>query len=138
MANSAHYLAEFKSQDKKAKENEKYAEKVLGYKNNLEDDCDDEIADINKKIDDLQEELKSAVRHNSVFTNNAANLDDEKEKGVNNGDSGLSGALSDLRQEHSDLVRKQHDAEDARDRAWTDYTNALKEEAKEVIEGLGF
>lgn len=134
MATSGEYYAEYKKQKELAEDYEKYAKKVQGYQDNLVNDCDDEIADINKKIDDLQSELKSAVRHNSTFDNNAAKLDDEKEKSVTNGSSGLSGAVSDLEQEHADLIRKKGDAEDARDRAWNDYQNAKEAEKQALID----
>ena len=134
MANSGTYYAEYKKQKELAEDYEKYAKKVQEYKDNLVNKCDDEISDINKKIDDLQGELKTAIRHNSVFDNNAADLDNEKEKSVTSGSSGLSGAVSDLAQEHTDLLRKKGDAEDARDRAWNDYQNAKEAEKQALID----
>ena len=131
---SGEYYAEYKKQKELAEDYEKYAKKVQEYKDNLVNKCDDEIADINKKIDDLQGELKTAIRHNSIFDNNAADLDNEREKSVTSGSSGLSGAVSDLTAEHSDLIRKKGEAEDARDQAYRDYDNAKEAEKQALID----
>lgn len=134
MSKSAEYLKEYYYQKGKADDYEKYAGQIQDYKNNLLNDCDDEIADINSKIDSLQQELSSAIRHNATFDSHTADLDNEKEHDPASGASGLSGAVSDLESEHTDLINKKNNAESAASTAYSNYKNALEQEKQDLID----
>lgn len=135
MANSKYYKNEYKKYKQEAKNLENNVEQLQKAYNNLNGSFSDEISAVNAEYDDLKEDLKKAIRHNSSFTNSANSLYNKREKGVNS-DLKTSATLSYLEDELRSLKQKKQTAETNRDNNKNKYDTEKKKEQAEFWSNL--
>lgn len=135
MANSKYYKDEYKKYKQEAKDLEKNVSQIQKAYDNLSGTFSDEISAVNTEYDDLKEDLKKAIRHNSTFTSGANDLYGKREKGVYN-DSKTSASLSYLEDELRSLKQKKQTAESNRDSNKTRYDTEKKKEQAEFWSNL--
>lgn len=135
MANSNYYKNQYKKYKQEAKDLNKYSEQLQKAYDNLSGNFSDEISAVNTEYDDLKEDLKRAVRHNSTFTGGANDLYGKREKGVFN-DSNTSSTLSYLEEELISLKSKKQTAESNRDSNKAKYDSEKKKEQEEFWSNL--
>lgn len=132
MANSGYYRNLYKQFEQEAEDYGKDIEKLEQIKKNLSGDLYDEQLAVNREINDLVEDLKKGVRHNSVFTNKADDLKENKEKSSFD-DASLGAAISSLESEISVLQNKKRNAEQKRDEAKRKYEEEKERERQEIL-----
>jgi len=132
MANSGYYRNLYKQFEQEAEDYGKDIEKLEQIKKNLSGDLYDEQLAVNREINDLVEDLKKGVRHNSVFTNKADDLKENKEKSSFD-DASLGAAISSLESEISVLQNKKRTAEQKRDEAKRKYEEEKERERQEIL-----
>lgn len=135
MANSRYYYEQYKQFDQEVEDYEGHIEKLEQIKKNLSGGLYDEQLKVNREINDLIEDLKEGVRHNSVFTNKAEDLEDNKEKSSFD-DTSLGAAISSLESEISVLQNKKRTAEQKRDEAKRKYEEEKERERQEILNSL--
>jgi exonuclease VII large subunit len=90
---------------------------------NLSYNLSDEISAVNTKITDLKDDLFKGVRHNSIYTNKASMLNNEKQKSVG-ADATLSSSESSLQDEINRLNGLKNQAITDRDYYYNKYVEA--------------
>ena len=114
---------------------EQYKSAYNIYKDNLKDlnailkamtkNLDDDISKVNKKIDNLIDDLDKSVRHNASFKKNKKYLTDQSSVYV---DSNMSAAIREIQEEIASVSKKKNDAESYRDYYKKLYDQAVEEE----------
>ena len=132
MENSVYYSNLYKQFEQEAEDYGKDIEKLEQIKKNLSGDLYDEQLAVNREINDLVEDLKKGVRHNSVFTKKADDLKENKEKSSFD-DASLGAAISSLESEISVLQNKKRTAEQKRDEAKRKYEEEKERERQEIL-----
>ena len=126
MANSKYWKDLRNSENNKIKKYNNQIKDLEKIYTSLTEKLNDEIRNVNSKIDDLASELSTAVRHNSVFSRQANQLEHEKEKATT-ADSMLKTAASNISEELSDLKKKKKACEDK----YNDYDKKYQEAKKD-------
>jgi len=135
MADSKSYYEEYKKKKELAEE---YADNIASLqkiKDKLTGSFYDEQKNVNGEIDDLQEDLEKAIRHNTTFERNAGKIDDYDEV-CTTADKNLSGAVTNIEDEISDLSKKRSTAEQERDDLYKKYEDAKAAEWQEFLKKL--
>lgn len=130
MADSGYYKDLYQKKRKEVNSLEDDIKDVQKIRDRLNDDFYDEIRNVNNELDALKEDMKKAVRHNSVFTGQANSLGNEKEKAVT-ADPLLSNAIQELNEEISRLDAKKNQAVIDRDHYKRLYEQKKDEERQE-------
>ena len=130
MANSGYYRDLYKEFEQEAEDYGRDIEKLEQIKKNLSGGLYDEQLAVNREINDLVEDLKKG--HNSVFTNKADDLKENKEKSSFD-DASLGAAISSLESEISVLQNKKRNAELKRDEAKRKYEEEKERERQEIL-----
>lgn len=130
MANSGYWYNQYVQYDNEVKKYEKNLKKL----NKILDaygEFDDEKQAVNKEIDDLIADLKRGVRHNTIYTDNANELENEKEKDAG-ADPDLSQSMSAVQAEIAEINKKKSTAETNRNNAYRQYETDKEEEKEEL------
>lgn len=135
MRSSSYYYNLWNQHRTQSRKYQGWIDELTPIKSRLENNFNDDVNRVNKEIDELQEDLKNSVRMNDIFTSNAEELDNKKEKNAK-GDSRLSAAISSIGDELTSLRAKKAEEDRAADQARRDYERALEEERREAEEAL--
>lgn len=108
MLDKAYYYKLYEQKKKEVESYEKNLEDLNKAYNNLTNKMEDEISAVNSEFEDLKEDLKKSVRHNTKFSSNVNAVTNNKEKVVT-ADSFLNVAVSNLEDEiyHIDMLKKE-------------------------------
>lgn len=129
MADSKYYYKLYKEEKSKVKNYEDYIDDLDKIRSNLTDDMYDEIRNVNNELDDLMEDLKNGVRYDPIYTQNANNFGNKKEK-TTSADGQLSTAINEINEEISSLNGKKNTAVQNRDYYKRKCKEKLEEEGK--------
>lgn len=135
MANSSYYYNQYKQFKKEADDYDRDIKQLESIRNKLTGGLYDEQLAVNRELNDLIEDLKKGVRHNSTFTNRADDLKNNKEKSSYD-DAMLGGAIGNLDSEISILQGKMRTAEQNRDDAHRKYEDEKERERQEILNSI--
>ena len=135
MADSKYYKELYRNKLREAERYDNDIKELKNIRNFLSNELNDEIRDINGRIDELSGTLKKAVRHNSSFNINRDMLTTKKEKAVS-ADYNMSNAKREINEEIRRLSNKKEAAEN--DSAYYERMYMIKkeEEKKEFWENF--
>lgn len=134
MASSKYWNNLYKDKKSEAKNYNDRLNEIIKIRGTLED-FRSEIRNVNDEIDDLQEDLRKAVRHNYRFEANTNNLVAEKEKATT-ADPNLKNSMNELDDEITRLGTLKTNAERDRDQYYQNYKAAKDQERQDIIDGI--
>lgn len=134
MADSSYYYGLYTDYKSKVSFLKKNIDSLNKIRNKITEN-DDEQRNVNKKIDDLKDDLDNAVRHDNTWSQIASECENYKEKS-SECDGNLKSAIESLDAEINSLKAQKSSAESARDQAYSDYEREKDEEYKRWLESL--
>ena len=129
MANSTYHYSQYQSYKSQAIGFGKNVKTLERIKNSLTSDFYDEQEAVNRKLNELKDDLKQAVRHDAKVDTIANDCELYKEKSTT-ADKNLNGAVVALENEIASLNSKKTTAEQNRDTQYQNYTTAKQAESQ--------
>lgn len=133
MASSGYYYRQYNECGKKIQVLDKNISELSKIRNSLTGDFYDEQSNVNKELDDLEEDLQKSVRHDSKFAVIASSCNSYKEK-ASTADKDLGSAVTSLESEIASLESKKRNLEAERDENWRRYRQEKEREDREERE----
>lgn len=135
LANSNYYYQLYLKYKKEAEDYAENIKELKAIKNSLTGDFYDEQRNVNVELEDLKEDLKKSVRHDSKFTSTASECLNQKEKTAT-ADRNLNQVIVALENEISALETKKIMAEASRDTNYRQYEREKRAELEEATKAL--
>lgn len=135
MASSSYYYRKYKDYRDKVKTLKNQITKLNDIKNSLINNFYDEQSNVNKEINDLKDELKESIRHDSKFNTIASGYNKYKEK-VSTADKSLGSTAEAIDSEISNLNSQKQTAERNRDSYYQKYEREKENERQRVLSSL--
>ena len=129
MADSNYYYRQYKSYKNQTNSLQDNINKLTAIKNSLVGEFYDEQSDVNKKLDDLKEDLNRAVRHDAKFNTIASTCNSYKEKG-STADADLNNIICALENEIAALNNQRSTAEYNMNQNYQQYQTKREEEQR--------
>lgn len=129
MASSSYYYNLYRKYKKEVEELEENIKSLTEIRNSISGDYYDEQSAVNKELNNLKEDLKKSIRHDSMWNNIALQCETYKEKS-SSADSNLRSSMDYLDSEIQSLNAKKNTAIYNRDKAYKKYLEKKEEERK--------
>ncbi len=135
MANSKYHYDQYKSYKNQVNKIQGNVNKIIEIKERLANDFYDEQRNVNGKLEDLESDLKKAVRHDTQFNSAAVACNTYKEKGTT-ADAELNRAICALENEIIALGNQKSTAETNMNQNYNEYQSKQDEERQARLDAL--
>lgn len=128
MAGSSYYYSIYSGYASQVRSLANNISSLQSIRNQLSSGLGSKQSNVNSRLDDLEEDLDDAVRHDGTYTTYITSIREDYEEKSSGSDCCLSGALSALESEITALQNQKARAESDRDNAYRQYQEALAQE----------